>query len=180
METTRIRGELSGGGRSEVDTSGQAPGRANSGGLVSAERLSGDGPEAGRTPIRGWLVVYLVALAGLALHGLALTIASLVIAADPSLVGLTSFVSAPALTFYVTSNASLILYTVVLYLLMGKRKRSAVAHNVIFNILSLSFLVGWHAMGMKSTVGLAIDAIPPVLMTAYFVTSRRVRRTFRG
>jgi hypothetical protein len=160
--------------------SDQAPGRANSGGQASAERPVGARPEAGRTPIRGWLVVYVVALAGLALHGLALTVASLIIAADPSLVGLTSFVSAPALIFYVASNASLILYTVVLYVLMGKRKRSAVAHNVIFNILSLAFLVGWHAMGMKSTVGLAIDAIPPALMAAYFVTAGRVRRTFRG
>jgi hypothetical protein len=159
--------------------SGQAPGRADSDGQVSAERPAGDGPEAERMPIRGWLVVYLVALAGLALHGLALTIASLIIAADPSLAGLTSFISPPALTFYVASNASLILYTVVLYVLMGKRKRSAVAHNVIFNILSLAFLVGWHAMDMKSTVGLAIDAVPPVLMAAYFVASGRVRRTFR-
>jgi len=160
--------------------SGQAPGPAYSSGRVSAERPAGDGPEAERTPIRGWLAVYLVALAGLALHGLALTIASLIIAADPSLVGLTSFVPATALTFYVASNASLILYTVVLYVLMRKRKRSAVAHNVVFNILSLATLVGWHAMGMKSAVGLAIDAIPPVLMASYFVTSGRVRRTFRG
>ena len=160
--------------------SAQAPGRADSSGRLSAERPAGHGPEAERTPIRGWLVVYLVALAGLALHGLALTVASLIIAADPSLVGLTSFVSAPALTFYVASNASLILYTIFLYVLVRKRKRSAVAHNIVFHILSLAFLVGWHVLGMKSTVGLAIDAIPPVLMAAYFVTSGRVRRTFRG
>ena len=159
---------------------GQAPGRADSSGRVLAERPAGNGTAAERTPIRGWLVVYFVALAGLALHGLALTIASLIIAGDPSLAGLTSFVSATALTFYVASNASLILYTVVLYVLMGKRKRSAVAHNVVFNVLSLAFLVGWHAMGMKSALGLAIDAIPPALMAAYFVTSGRVRRTFRG
>ncbi|MEU8234284.1 hypothetical protein AB0C12_32250 [Actinoplanes sp. NPDC048967] len=132
----------------------------------------------------GWgprgLVVYFVALVGLALHGLALTIASLIIAADPSLVGLTSFVPARALTFYVTSNASLILYTVVLFVPMGKRKRSAVAHNVVFNVLSPAFLLGWHAMDMKSTVGLAIDAIPPVLMAAYFVTCRQARTTLRN
>jgi hypothetical protein len=60
-----------------MDKSGQTPGRANSGGQVSAERPSGDGPLAERPPMRGWLVVYLVALVGLALHGLALTIASL-------------------------------------------------------------------------------------------------------
>jgi hypothetical protein len=163
-----------------MDKSGQVPVRANCDGQVPVERQSGDGPEAERPPFRGWLVVYLVALAGLALHGLALTVASLVIAADPSLAGLTSFVSARALSFYVASNAALILYTVVLCLLMVKRKRSAIAHNVIFNVLSLAFLVGWHAMDMKSTVGLAIDAIPPVLMAAYVVTSGRVRRTFRG
>ncbi|MEV4351253.1 hypothetical protein AB0J83_42900 [Actinoplanes sp. NPDC049596] len=163
-----------------MHNSGEAPSRANVGGQVSAQQPGDDASEAEQTPIRGWLVVYLVALAGLALHGLALTVAALIIAADPSLAGLTSFVPAPALAFYVASNASLILYTIVLYVLMLRRKRSAVANNVIFNIASLASLVAWHAMGMKSTVGLAIDAIPPILMAAYVVTSGRCRRTFRG
>ena len=130
-------------------------------------------------PIRGWLIVYLVVLAGLAAHGLELTIASLIIAADPSLAGLASFVPAPALVFYVTSNALLILYTVYLFVLMLRRKRSAIAHNVVFNALSVAFLLAWHVFHMKSTLGVAIDTIPNIVMAAYILTSKRVERTFR-
>ncbi|WP_041832436.1 hypothetical protein [Actinoplanes sp. N902-109] len=54
-------------------------------------------PRDGAEPIRGWLVVYLVVLVGLAAHGLELTVASLIIGANPALAGLTSFVPAPAL-----------------------------------------------------------------------------------
>jgi hypothetical protein len=143
------------------------------GGQTSQER-----PMGGRPPIRGWLIVYLVLLAGLAAHGLELTIASLIIGADPSLAGLTSFVPAPALAFYVVSNALLILYTVLLFVLMFRRRRSAIAHNVIFNVLSVLFLLGWHAFHMKSTVGVAIDTSPNIVMAAYILTSKRVRRTF--
>jgi hypothetical protein len=74
------------------------------GGQISKEQPIGGGSEAERTPIRGWLIVYLVVLAGLAAHGLELTIASLIISADPSLAGLTSFVPVPALIFYVTEK----------------------------------------------------------------------------
>ncbi|MBU2665491.1 DUF2569 family protein [Actinoplanes bogorensis] len=132
-----------------------------------------------RVPIRGWLVVYLVALGGSALHGLALTIGSLVVAADPSRAGLVSFVPAASLAVYVVTNALLVLYTVVLYVLVARRRRSAIGHNVVFHVLSLVFLAGWHLLGMKSTVGLAIDAVPPVVMAAYILTSERVRRTLR-
>jgi hypothetical protein len=138
------------------------------------------GPLTERPPIRGWLVVYLVALAGLAAHGLELTVASLIIGADPSLAGLTSFVPVPALVFYVASNAVLILYTVFLFVLMVRRRRSAIAHNVVFNALSVAFLLGWHLLHMKSTLGVTIDIVPNLVMAAYMVTSRRVRRTFRG
>jgi hypothetical protein len=86
---------------------------------------------------------------------------------------------APALAFYVASNAVLIAYTVVLVVLIARRRRSAIVHNVVFHALSLIFLVGWHVLAMKSTVGLAIDAVPPVVMTAYILGSRRVRRTLR-
>lgn len=149
-------------------------------GMGRTTRLRGDATEAERPPIRGWLVVYLVVLAGLAAHGLELTIASLIVGADPSLAGLTSFVPVPALVFYVVSNAVLILYVVLLYVLMFRRKRSAIAHNVVFNALSVVFLLGWHAFHMKSTVGLAIDVVPNILMTAYILTSERVRHTFRS
>ncbi|MFI5896303.1 DUF2569 family protein [Actinoplanes sp. NPDC051513] len=132
-----------------------------------------------RPPIRGWLIVYLVVLAGLAAHGLELTVASLIIAADPSLAGLTSFVSAPALIFYVISNTLLILYTVLLFVLIIRRKRSAIAHSIIFNALSVAFLLGWHVLHMKSTLGVAIDAAPNILLIAYILASERVRQTLR-
>jgi hypothetical protein len=129
-------------------------------------------------PIRGWLILYLVALAGLALHGLELTIASLIIGADPSLVGLKSFVPVPSLVFYVASNLILVLYAVFLYVLMFKRRRSFIVHNVVFNILSVVFLLGWHALHMKSTLGTGIDSVPNIVMAIYILVSKRVRRTF--
>jgi hypothetical protein len=149
------------------------------GGQISKEQPIGGGSEAERTPIRGWLIVYLVVLAGLAAHGLELTIASLIISADPSLAGLTSFVPVPALIFYVTSNTLLVFYIVLLYVLMARRKRSAIAHNVVFNALSVAFLLGWHVFHMKSTLGVAIDIVPSILMTAYILTSKRVKQTLR-
>jgi Protein of unknown function (DUF2569) len=129
-------------------------------------------------PISGWLIVYLVALAGLALHGLELTIASVIIYANPSLAGLTSFVSLPALLLYVIPNVILILYTVVLYVLMFARKRSAIAHNVVFNILSVVVLVGWHVFHMKSTLGTLVDSVPNIVLLIYILRSKRVSRTF--
>ena len=145
--------------------------------MQQTERLPG-GQVSTDQPIRGWLIVYLVVLAGLAAHGLELTIASLIISGDPSLAGLTSFVPVPALLFYVISNLLLILYTVFLYVLMFRRKRSAIGHNVVFNVLSVVFLVGWHIFHMKSTIGVAIDSSPNIVMAAYILTSKRVRRTF--
>jgi hypothetical protein len=53
------------------------------------------------------------------------------------------------------------------------------AHNVVFNVLSVVFLLGWHVFHMKSTVGVAIDSTPNVVMAAYIVSSRRVRETLR-
>jgi hypothetical protein len=129
-------------------------------------------------PLRGWLILYLVALVVLALHGLGLTIASLIIKSNPSLVGLDSFVKGPSLAFYVATNIFLVLYTVVIFILMFKRKRSAIPHNVVFNVLSVVFLVCWHFLGMKSTVGTLIDSVPGIVMGIYILTSRRVRRTF--
>jgi hypothetical protein len=61
---------------------------------------------------------------------------------------------------------------------MFKRKRSAIPHNVVFNVLSVVFLVCWHFLGMKSTVGTLIDSVPGIVMGIYILTSRRVRRTF--
>ncbi len=135
--------------------------------------------ESERPPIRGWLIVYLVALAVLTVHGLGLTVASLIVAADPSLAGLTSFVPLPALLFYVVSNSLMILYAVLLYVLMFRRRRSSIAHNVVFHALSVTFLLGWHVLDMKSTLGVVIDIVPNIVMATYIVTSDRVRQTLR-
>ena len=128
--------------------------------------------------IRGWLLVYVIALGLLALHGLGLTVATLIVNADPSLAGLNSFVPLPSLLLYVISNLLLVMYTVVLYILMFKRRKSAIINNVIFNVLSIAFLVSWHIVGMKSTLGMVIDSTPGVVGVWYVLASRRVRSTF--
>jgi hypothetical protein len=128
--------------------------------------------------IRGWLLIYVVMLGLLALHGLGLTVATLIINADPSLVGMDSFVPLPSLLLYVISNLFLVLYTVVLYVLMFRRRKSAIINNVIFHVLSIAFLVSWHIVGMKSTPGTVIDSAPGVLGVWYVLASTRVRSTF--
>jgi hypothetical protein len=128
--------------------------------------------------IRGWLLIYVIMLGLLALHGLGLTIATLIINADPSLVGMDSFVPLPSLLLYVISNLFLVLYTVVLYILMFRRRKSAILHNVIFNVLSIAFLLSWHIIGMKSPVGTVVDSVPGVVGVWYVLASARVRNTF--
>jgi hypothetical protein len=112
-------------------------------------------------------------------HGLALTVASIIIYADPSVAGLTEFVPLPVRLFYVVTNVLLILYTIVLYVLMLSRKQSAIAHNVIFNILSVVFLVAWHFLDMKSMHGTVVDAVPNIVCSVYIPRFQRVRWTFR-
>jgi hypothetical protein len=128
--------------------------------------------------IRGWLLVYVIVLGLLALHGLGLTLATLIVNADPSLVGMNSFVPLPSLLLYVISNLFLVLYTVVLYILMFKGLKSAIINNVIFHVLSIAFLVSWHIVGMKSTLGTVIDSTPGIIGVWYMLASRRVRNTF--
>ncbi len=128
--------------------------------------------------IRGWLLVYVIVLGLLALHGLGLTLATLIVNADPSLVGMNSFVPLPSLLLYVISNLFLVLYTVVLYILMFKGLKSAIINNVIFHVLSIAFLVSWHIVGMKSTLGTVIDSTPGIIGVWYMLASRRVRSTF--
>jgi hypothetical protein len=128
--------------------------------------------------IRGWLLVYVIVLGLLALHGLGLTVATLIVNADPSLVGMNSFVPLPSLLLYVISNLFLVLYTVVLYILMFKGLKSAIINNVIFHVLSIAFLVSWHIVGMKSTLGTVIDSTPGIIGVWYMLASRRVRSTF--
>ena len=128
--------------------------------------------------IRGWLLLYMVGLAAELAHGLALTIGSLVIYAKPSLAGLHSFIPLWALLIYVVSNVGLVAYGVVLFVLMSRERRAAIAHNILFNALSIAFLVIWFFLSAKSPVGTVVDSLPGLAAIAYFSRSRRVRNTF--
>lgn len=130
-----------------------------------------------KVPIRGWFIGYLVALAVLTLHGLELTVASLVVYAHPNLVHLTFKIPLWGILEYVITNLILIGYAVAIFVLIRTRKRSAILHNNIFNVLSILFLIAWHISHMKSTVGTVVDSLPSLLLIGYFSLSRRVRRT---
>lgn len=119
----------------------------------------------------------MTALAAQLLHSLFLTVGSLVIYTDPSLAGLTSFIPLWALLIYVLSNLALLAYGVVLFPLMLSRRRSAIAHNILFNTLSVTFLVTWFFLGAKSPVGTVVDSIPAIAAIAYFALSRRLHDT---
>jgi hypothetical protein len=128
--------------------------------------------------MRGWLLAYVVVLAYLLLHGAGLTIASIVIYAHPAAAGLRSFVPLSFLLFYVITNVILIFYMALLFVLMARRRKSAIINNIVFNILSVMFLVAWHILGEKSNAGTVVDSVPNLAGAAYFLLSRRVRNTF--
>jgi hypothetical protein len=136
---------------------------------------SGLGPRAG---LRGWLLVYMAGLVVLALHGLGLTVAVVVIYANPSLAGLTSFVPLGWLLFYVVTNVVLAIYTAVLLVLMLQHRKAAIANNIVFNLLSVLFVVLWHLVGEKSLVGTVVDSLPGLVGLGYVLISKRVRGTF--
>jgi hypothetical protein len=120
----------------------------------------------------------MIALAIFSLHALGLTIASLIINAHPSLVGMQSFIPLGALLFYVITNLIEVVYAIVLFVLMFKKKRSAIINNIIFNVLSVVFLLSWHLIGEKSVIGTFVDALPGLIGVGYFLASKRVRNTF--
>jgi hypothetical protein len=136
------------------------------------------GQRAALPKVRGWLLVYIAGLAVMLVHGAALTIGSIVIYADPAAAGLHSFVPLGFLLLYVTTNIILIVYAIFLFVLMARRRRSAIMHNIVFNLLSVAFLVTWHVFGEKSNFGTLVDSIPGLVGAAYFMLSRRVRNTF--
>jgi hypothetical protein len=117
--------------------------------------------------IGGWLVVYLIALGLFALHDLGLTVAAMI----------THAASMPALLVYAISNIALVTYTLVLYVLMMRKRKAAIANNVICNVLSIVLLLWWHLLGMKSAVGTLVDAVPGIVCTWYILASTRVRNT---
>jgi hypothetical protein len=120
----------------------------------------------------------MVGLAAELAHGLMLTIGSLIIYADPSLAGLDSFIPFWALLIYVVSNLGLLTYGAVLFALMLRKRRAAIVNNILFNALSVGFLVSWFILGAKSPVGTVVDSLPGLAAIAYFARSRRVRNTF--
>jgi hypothetical protein len=128
--------------------------------------------------IRGWLAVYVIALAIELAHNLALTIGSLVIFASPSLVGLHSFIPLWALVIYVVSNLGLVTYGVVLFGLMSGKRKAAILHNIVFNALTIAFLIVWFLLSAKSPIGTIVDSLPALAAIAYISRSRRVSNTF--
>jgi Protein of unknown function (DUF2569) len=134
--------------------------------------------------IRGWLLVYVVALGLLTVHAIGLTVASVIVYDKPATAGLATVASLKALSplssvlFYVITNVLLIIYAVVLYILMFRRRKAAISNNVTFNALSVLLLVVWHFAGEKSNVGTFVDALPNLVSLWYFLVSRRVRNTF--
>jgi hypothetical protein len=128
--------------------------------------------------IRGWLLLYMVGLAAELAHGLALTIGALVIYTRPSLAGLHSFIPLWALLIYVVSNLGLVAYGAWLFVLMSKGRKAAITHNILFNGLSIAFLVVWFLLSAKSPIGTIVDSLPGLVAIAYFSRSRRVRNTF--
>lgn len=128
--------------------------------------------------VRGWLLVYVCGLAVQLVHGAALTIGSIVIYAHPAAAGLHSFVPLGFLLLYVITNISLISYGIFLFFQMAQRRRSAIINNIVFNLLSVAFLVIWHVVGEKSNFGMVVDSLPGLVGAAYFMLSRRIRNTF--
>lgn len=128
--------------------------------------------------IRGWLLLYMVGLAAELAHSLALTIGSLVIYTKPSLAGLHSFIPLWALLIYVVSNLGLVAYGTWLFVLMSRERKAAIAHNILFNALSVAFLIVWFLLSAKSPIGTLVDSLPGLAAIAYFSRSRRVRNTF--
>lgn len=128
--------------------------------------------------IRGWLMLYMIGLAAQLAHGLALTIGSLVIYTKPSLAGLHSFIPLWGLLIYVISNLGLLAYGLVLFVLMSKERKAAIAHNILFNALSIAFLLIWFLLSAKSPIGTVVDSLPGLAAIVYLSRSRRVRNTF--
>ena len=127
----------------------------------------------------GLLVGYVVVLVVLLIHGIGLTIATLVIDADPSLVGMTDLGPGSHVVFYVVTNCLLAVYTLMLLWLICTKRRAAIVHNYVYCAISIGCLVAWNVLGMKSPIGTVIDSLPGVVGMLYFANSTRVRRTLR-
>jgi len=123
------------------------------------------------------LSVYFIALIVFSVHNSFLMVGSIVVYDHSSATG-SHHIPPGSLVYYIISNVTLLVYVMYLFVLMKRRRRSAIIHNIIFNILSVVFLVSWHAIGEKSTTGMIVDSIPNLVVVVYFLLSRRVRKTF--
>jgi hypothetical protein len=137
-------------------------------------------PAGARAPagIGGWLLIYVIGRAGLLMHQLQLTVGAIVIYADPGIAGLRTFVPVSAFLLYEVTNWLLVGLTGLTFVLMRKRRRAAIAANLVLSGLWLAILVLWHFLGLKSGAGTIIDATPAVFGVWYFLSSKRVKNTF--
>jgi Protein of unknown function (DUF2569) len=135
--------------------------------------------ESHRPPQRigGLLAVYVVVLVIGFLHGLGLTVASVIINANPSHAGQSAPLPWGYIAFYLVSNVILAAYAVVLVRLIVKKRNSAIVHNAVYGILTITFLAAWHFLGMKSLMGTVVDSLPGVVGILYFALSARVKET---
>lgn len=158
---------------------GLTPARLRTSGAVHQGRAA---TESNRAPQRigGLLAVYVVVLAIGFLHGLGLTVASVIINASPSHAGVSAPVPLGSIAFYLASNVILAAYAVVLVRLIVKKRKSAIAHNAAYGILTIIFLAAWHFLGMKSLTGTVVDSLPGVVGIVYFALSTRVKETLAG
>src|SRR5579872_2306541 len=83
-----------------------------------------------RIGLRGWLLAYMVGLTFQAVHNLGLTVGAIVIYAHPALGGMTTHKSIWDLLFYILTNLAIVTYTAVVLLLMIRRRKAAIMHNV--------------------------------------------------
>src|SRR5690606_19318683 len=113
-----------------------------------------------RPRIGGFLAAYVVVLILLIVHGLGLSVAAIIVNANPSLGGLSAPKPWSHIAYYVVSNVALAAYTVVILWLIVRRRRAAIPHNAIWAVLTVAGLVSWYALGMKSAIGVAIDSVP--------------------
>lgn len=123
------------------------------------------------------LLLYAVLLMYLVVHGLWLSVASIVIYHDPSLAGLNTYLPLKFEVTYVVTNLVLVFYTTVLVILIFKHRHSAILHNAVLAALNIVFLVLWHLFGAKSSIGTLVDSLPGLVGILYFLTSERVKNT---
>jgi hypothetical protein len=119
----------------------------------------------------------MIGLAAELAHGLMLTIGSLIIYADPSSVGLDSFIPLWALLIYVITNLGLVAYGVVLFALLLRRRKAAIGNNILFNALSVAFLVSWFVARSPRSAPWSTRFLDSSLVATS--CSRRVRNTLR-